>query len=102
MGPTLIGVRLHQGAVLLNGLCFSVSTAIELYDSTFQLRELREINSLVVRESNCELFEMNYSQFEGMLNDLGNCGLLPFLNLATENIWIEALLFIKTFCLLTM
>ena len=37
-----------------------------------QLRELREINSLVVRELNCELFDMNGSQFEGLLNELGN------------------------------
>ena len=52
-----------------------------------QLRELHEINSLVVRELYCELFEMNYSQvrelycelfemnysqFEGLLNELGN------------------------------
>lgn len=39
-----------------------------------QLRELCEINSIVVCKPTCEFFKMNYSKFEGVLNELGNYG----------------------------
>lgn len=71
VGPTMIGVRyvlalIPKGAKLFSDLDFKVGTT-----SGFIRLNLRELCDSL--DSNCKLFEINYSQFEGPLSELGNC-----------------------------
>ena len=63
----LVGLALiERGAMLLNCLEFQMGAT-----TGFIGLNLKNYMRLVC-ESNCELFEMNYLEFEGLMNDLGN------------------------------
>lgn len=50
---------------------------------------------MTVRESNCELFKMNYSEFEGLMNELGSMDWAVgskvkfFFNMKSLNFWAK-------------
>ena len=68
----MIGVRFGLALIDRGRHAFELLGFSGGHHNWTQYRELHETSSMTVRESNSKLFEMNYSEFEGPVNELGN------------------------------